>query len=238
MSARLKKLGSRIYSPSEGILTLWCKELLFPPWTLTIAWRLAGVLVDLVIVRPDEFSGSETSALSENSARNFINLIRNIFEIDIDRSMCVREVGKLAIAFESQVVKVSRSILQNEAIERKAKEKENDIGWLIEVDSSFSFFPSVCFKKKGRELIYSAWKKEMWPIKERRHDWSYSLERVNISRGSYKDLWCNCEDKTGCDRRLQIPDLLLSLSLYIYIYLFAEEIFLGRWILLRGNRVY
>lgn len=152
MSARLKKLGSRIYSPSEGILTLWCKELLFPPWTLTIAWRLAGVLVDLVIVRPDEFSGSETSALSENSARNFINLIRNIFEIDIDRSTCVREVGKLAIAFESQIVKVSRSILQNEAIERKAKEKENDIGWLIEVDSSFSFFPSVCFKKK-RERV-------------------------------------------------------------------------------------
>lgn len=112
------------------------------------------------------------------------------------------------------------SLLQNEAIEREKRRRRKMTrgrGWLIEVDSSFSFFPSVCLKKKGRELIYSAWKKEMWPIKKRRHDWSCSLERVNISRGSYKDLWCNCEDKTGCDRRLQIPDLLLSLSLYIYI---------------------
>lgn len=160
MSARLKKLGSRIYSPSEGILTLWCKELLFPPWTLTIAWRLAGVLVDLVIVRPDEFSGSETSALSENSARNFINLIRNIFEIDIDRSVCVREVGKLAIAFESQVVKVSRPIrfckTRRSNGKRRRRKMTRGRGWLIEVDSSFSFFPSVCLKKKGRELIYSA----------------------------------------------------------------------------------
>lgn len=87
----------------------------------------------------------------------------------------------------------------------------------------FLFLSFRLFKKKGRELIYSAWKKEMWPIKKRRHDWSCSLERVNISRGSYKDLWCNCEDKTGCDRRLQIPDLLLSLSLYIYIYIFSQK---------------
>lgn len=54
-----------------GPLTLWCKEPLLPPWTLTIACRLAGVLVDLVIVRPDELSGSDTSALSENPVRNF-----------------------------------------------------------------------------------------------------------------------------------------------------------------------
>lgn len=56
------------------------------------------MLVDLVIVRPDEFSGSETSALSENPARNFINIIS---EIDIGTSVyvcvCEREVGKLAI---------------------------------------------------------------------------------------------------------------------------------------------
>lgn len=44
------------------------------------------MLVDLVIVRPDEFSGSETSALSENPARNFINIIS---EIDIGTSVCV-----------------------------------------------------------------------------------------------------------------------------------------------------
>lgn len=103
------------------------------------------MLVDLVIVRPDEFSGSETSALSENSARNFINLIRNIFEIDIDRSTCVREVGKLAIAFESQIVKVSRSIFQNEAIERKAKEKENDTGARM-INRSRLFFLFLSFR--------------------------------------------------------------------------------------------
>lgn len=64
------------------------------------------MLVDLVIVRPDEFSGSETSALSENPARNFINIIS---EIDIGTSVCVcvcvceREIEGGNIIFKKKI---------------------------------------------------------------------------------------------------------------------------------------
>ena len=85
------------------------------------------MLVDLVIVRPDEFSGSETSALSENPARNFINIIS---EIDIGTSVCVcvcvcvceREVGKLAI----EEIRESRFFVKRNERWRRSKEKENE----------------------------------------------------------------------------------------------------------------
>lgn len=83
------------------------------------------MLVDLVIVRPDEFSGSETSALSENPARNFINIIS---EIDIGTSVCVcvcvceREVGKLAI----EEIHESRFFVKRNERRRRSKEKENE----------------------------------------------------------------------------------------------------------------
>lgn len=43
--------------------------------------KLAGVLVDLVIVLPDVLSGSDTSALSENSTKNFIIINRLATEV-------------------------------------------------------------------------------------------------------------------------------------------------------------
>ena len=83
------------------------------------------MLVDLVIVRPDEFSGSETSALSENPARNFINIIS---EIDIGTSVCVcvcvceREVGKLAI----EEIRESRFFVKRNERRRRSRKKENE----------------------------------------------------------------------------------------------------------------
>ena len=83
------------------------------------------MLVDLVIVRPEEFSGSETSALSENPARNFINIIS---EIDIGTSVCVcvcvceREVGKLAI----EEIRESRFFVKRNERRRRSRKKENE----------------------------------------------------------------------------------------------------------------
>ena len=157
MSARLEKLACTF---RNEIFTLWCKELLFPPWTLTIAWRLAGVLVDLVIVRPDEFSGSETSALSENPARNFINIIS---EIDIGTSVCVCVCVCVCVWKRSWKIGDRgdswKSLLLNETSGGgdRGRRKMRTINW----NRLFSLF--VCLKKR-----------KCW-IKKERYDWSLNV---------------------------------------------------------------
>lgn len=141
---------------------------------------------------------------------------------------------------------------------RRRRKMTRGRGWLIEIDFSFSFsfFLSVCLKKKReRESWYIREKKNVVDTMEevlkrrvkskKKKVWLIVFVKTckYISRGNYTNVTAKMK-RTGCDRRLQIPDSSFCLSLYICIYiyislsLFAAEIFLGRRILLRGNTVY
>lgn len=81
------------------------------------------MLVDLVIVRPDEFSGSETSALSENPARNFINIIS---EIDIGTSVCVCVCVKEKLENWRSRRFVKIAFVKRNERRRRSRKKENE----------------------------------------------------------------------------------------------------------------